>query len=156
MIEHRYRILRFVAGFFQLGGVFVLMLGLLGAFAAAVAAVVLGTNLLESICWYPECALLGEPAGSLLLVLCGFLLALALFFALFGAGDLLALLISMEDNTRRTALALRAALAAPPATAAAVPPVVQAAPEASVTTVTPVPPPLPAEVQVEPGEPPNP
>lgn len=149
MIEHRYRVLRFVAGFCQLGGVFVLIIGLLGAFAGAVAAVVLGTNLMENVCWYPECGLLGEPAGSLLIVLCGFLIALALFLALFGAGDLLALLISMEENTRRTALALRTALAAPPA-----PSVLPAAPAPPVTTAPPVPPPLPAEVQVEPGEPP--
>lgn len=150
MIEHRYRILRFIAGFFQLGGVCILLLGLLWGFAGAIAAVVLGINLLENVCWYPDCALLGEPAGSLLLVLCGFLFALALFFALFGAGDLLALLISMEENTRRTALALRTALAPPPA-----PPMTPAMPAPPVTP-EPAPPAPPAETPPESGAPPAP
>jgi hypothetical protein len=132
MVEKRFHMLRFVAGLFRLGGFMILILGALVAVAGAVAAMALGSNLMAYVCWYPDCALVGEPAGSLLVVLFGFLMVIALFIVLFAAGDLLALLISMEENTRRTAVVLRTALAAPAPPARPVVPVPEVQPQPQV------------------------
>ena len=119
MVEKRYHTLRFVASIQKLLGIFILFVGLMAGLSAAVAAIILNMNLMASLCWYPACSEIAEPFGSLLIVGSIFLLGLILFLLFFGTGEFLNLLISIEENTRRTAFVLRMSLATTPAQVAA-------------------------------------
>ncbi len=114
MIETRFRSLRFIGMLLRLAAWLLFVLGLLGVFTGAMITTVLGVSLVNAFCWYPACTPLGEPGSSLVLLAAVFVLIVVAFLALLGLGDLLSLLVSIEENTRRTAFLLRMPPVAPP------------------------------------------
>jgi hypothetical protein len=106
MVDRRFRTLRFISALLKLTALVALAAGVLGALLGAVYAMMGQQSVMQTVCWYPACQALGEPAGSLVAIAAAFLLAWLLFLALFGLGELFSLAVAVEENTRRSALAL--------------------------------------------------
>jgi hypothetical protein len=107
MVEKRFRTLRFISTLYKIIGMLLLIAGTVGGLLGTVLAVAFNNHFMELVCYYPSCTALGEPNGSLLLMGIVFALGLVLFLCLFGLGEAIALGVSIEENTRRTAFILR-------------------------------------------------
>ncbi len=107
MVEKRFHTLRFLGTLCKLFAVLFLIVGILGFLSGALFATALNTNLMAGICWYPACNGIPEPAGSLVVVTGGFIIAFMMFLAFFGLGEFIGVMVAIEENTRRVAFILR-------------------------------------------------
>jgi len=92
-MEKRYRVLRFIAGLYQVLGVLVPVLAIAWYFAFAPAFIITNGQTAGFSGWLPGLITLAVPA-----VFSGIFL--------FGFGQLIMVLIHIEENTRRTSLLL--------------------------------------------------
>jgi hypothetical protein len=92
-MEKRYRVLRFIAGLYQVLGVFLPILAIASYFLFARAASSIGGTRIDDPNWLTGLATVIIPA-----------LLTGIF--LFGFGQLIMVLIHIEENTRRTSLLL--------------------------------------------------
>ena len=114
-MEKRYSALRFIGTIYKLIGILVLVLTVLGALAACVGALLGGTALSQagSQSGVPFLPFLSSAIGGLFLAFFGLLYGGAIGLTLFAAGDLISLLLALEENTRNTAALLRGQPAPP-------------------------------------------
>lgn len=109
-MEKRYRILRIVAGFYKILGMFMGGIGILAAIFSTVAVLVGGSQLRNISPALPQVypflsgnGVLGVILG-IFMVLIAVLLAAALTFA---TGEGISLLMDIEENTRATGILLK-------------------------------------------------
>ncbi len=115
-MEKRYSVLRLIGTIFKILGVVVALLAVLGALGLCASLVVQGATLpRESV---GGLGALGGTAAGIIVSVVYFLIGIVYALTLFAIGDLVYVLLSIEENTRATSAMLRAqapqAAAAPP------------------------------------------
>lgn len=111
-MQKRYGVLRFISGFYKTIGIIIGILTILSAVAIC-ATSVLGTSLLGGLAQNVQgsgiplalgaSSVVGGIIGAVFTVIGGALGALGVY----AFGELISLVISMEENTRQSALALQ-------------------------------------------------
>ncbi len=105
-MEKRYPALRIIAVIYKIVGVIVGILAIIGAILSFVGV----GSFMNYYGFNSGASMLGNLFGALIVLLFGLLGALGIF----AVGDLIYILINIEENTRYSALVLRDRLAAPP------------------------------------------
>jgi hypothetical protein len=106
-MEKRYRILRFVAGFWKVLAWIVLVLGILGSFGGLLMGLIgLGPEFWRGLGLNPN--LFGGAVMGISVFFGGLIGTALQFLTLYAAGEVLSLFIAMEENTRATQLELQA------------------------------------------------
>jgi len=123
VMEKRFRALRTVGTIYKIVGIIVALLTILGAIGVCLGGVLSGgvmQTLSQNQDWGTLGGLLGPMAGSIGTIVSGALAVGGVIYGAFAAitlyavGELIDLLVALEENTRSTALLLRQQ-AAPPA-----------------------------------------
>lgn len=115
IVETRYRALRFIGTIYKLFGIIVLVVTALAVLAACVGILVGGAAFRASAAQSGVPFLGGGGiVGGIIVAFFGLLYGGAVGVTLFAAGDLVSLLLALEENTRTTAALLRGQPAAAP------------------------------------------
>ena len=118
-MEKRYRVLRFISGFYKIVGIIVGVLALLSGLGICVTSV-LGTSLLSSFSQNlqgsgnPLALIGGSVVAGIISALVAMLGGLITALGLYAVGELISLLINMEENTRATTALLQYRPTPPP------------------------------------------
>lgn len=113
-MEKRYNVLRFVATLFKIIAWIFLILGILGTIGVILVSAVGGGAAADNALGALVGGIVGGVLGGVLAgvgILLGALLQFAIFFAV---GELIYLLIGLEQNTRETAYYMRGESSLPP------------------------------------------
>jgi hypothetical protein len=107
-MEKRYRVLRFISGFYKILGIIVGVLAILSGLGICVTSV-LGTSLLTTLgqnlqnSGMPLALGAGGVVAGIISALFAILAGAISALGLYAVGELISLLISMEENTRAAA-----------------------------------------------------
>ncbi len=106
-MEKRYRILRFVAGFWKVLAWITLVLGILGSLGGLLMGLIgLSPQFWRGLGLNPN--LFGSALVGVVFFLGGLIGTAIQFLTLYATGEVLSLFISLEENTRATHLELQA------------------------------------------------